>query len=1538
MDGSEIAIIGMAGRFPGARSIDEYWANIRGAVESITRFSDEDLLKAGVPAAALQSPAYVKARPALDGVEFFDAEFFGFSPREAEVMDPQQRFFLECVWEALEHSGHIPETDPAVISVYAGVSTSTYLTANLYANPEAVQQIGYFQAFLSNVQDSLATRAAYKLNLTGGCYSVQTFCSTSLVSVHMACQALADLECDMAVAGGVSINVPQNVGYWYQEGGIHSPDGHCRAFDEKAGGTLFGNGVGVVVLKRLDDALADGDTIHAVIKGSATNNDGSLKVSYTAPSVTGQARVIVEAMANAGVEPETVSYVEAHGTGTQLGDPTEISALTKAFRSGTQKKGFCAIGSVKTNIGHLDAAAGVASLIKAVMALQNRQFPPTLHYEKPNPEIDFPNSPFYVSSRLADWPAGPTPRRAGVSSFGIGGTNAHVILQEAPELPRVLAPRTAEMLVISARSATALDAATHRLAAHLKLHPHLPLQDVAYTLQVGRKAFSHRRVLVATGVDDALQALESLDPKRVFTQYQEQRNPSVVFLFPGQGAQYVDMGRGLYAAEPVFRQQVDACVELLRPHLGFDLRQVLFPEAGNSTEAAARLSQTSITQPALFVIEFALAKLWMSWGVTPKAMIGHSIGEYVAACLAGVFSLADALMLVARRAALMQALPAGSMVAVPLPAAELEALIQSELQGSILSVAASNGPAFSVVSGEAESVGRLTQLLGAKGLECRPLHTSHAFHSQMMEPMLAEFTALVGKVQRQAPSIPYLSNLTGTWIQPSEATDPTYWARHLRGTVRFSDGIRELAKEPNRLLLEVGPGQTLCSLVRQHREEKLNALQSLRHPQDASGMSDSAFLLTGLARAWQSGLELDWRRLHGKTSPRRIPLPTYPFERQRFWIEPAKRSATRQKRGSQRREIADWFYTSAWKSSTPLGSRTTTAEPQRWLILHGEGDVGPAVAEALAAAGHRVATALASDAWGDLGDRRYRVNPSQPEHYPQLLQGLATGGFVPNRVLHLWAIAPVPPELTLSDIGNAGMAEVWNRGLYSLAYLARALSRHAGSEPVELVVGSTGVQDVTGEEALSPLRSTLLAACKVIPQEMHSLRVRNLDLDPVPNATVPADWMRRFLNELCADGVAPEVAWRGRYRWTQSFESLPVPAREGSAVNFRERGVYWITGGLGGVSLVFAEHLARTYRARLVLSGRSALPPRDGWDVWLSAHDSRDGTSRKILQVRALETLGAEVLPVAADVGDAAQMRSALEQAKARFGVLHGVIHAAGVLEKDTFLPVEELTPAIFQRQFQPKVQGLLVLDEVLRCEPLDFCLLTSSLSSVLGGLNYCAYAAANQFMDGFARLRSRGSSVRWVSVNWDEWQLAEEVAAGEAGVSSVARGAIRRKEGGEALESILRSPRVPQIVVSTSDLQLRIDQWIKLEAVHRSSAITESAAAKSLHARPNIATAFVAPENETEKTIAEIWQQLLGIQQVGLHDNFFELGGHSLLATQLISRLRKAFGVELPLRTMFEATTIAELAKRIQTLQWLTTNQKAGASESTGEREEIEL
>jgi amino acid adenylation domain-containing protein len=948
--GYDIAVVGVAGRFPGASNVAQFWRNLCAGVESVKCFTEEELLAAGESPELLKDPHYVKAQPVLDEFDRFDASFFGFSPQDAAVMDPQHRVFLEVGWEALEAAGHQSESFPGTIGVFATCGMNSYMMYHLIHNREVMDTFGeWLVRHTGNDMSFLATRLAYELNLKGPSLNVQTACSSALVAIHLACVSLLSGECDMALGGGATIILPQNRGYLYKPNEILSPDGHCRPFDARARGTVFGSGAGVVVLRRLADALADGDRILAVVKGSAINNDGSSKVGYLAPSVEGQSKAITEALTVSGVHPETISYNEAHGTATIVGDPIEVVALTEAYRHFTQKKGFCALGSVKSNIGHLGEVAGIAAFVKTVLALQNQIIPPSLHYESPNPQIDFANSPFFVNAKLVPWPASDGPRRAGITSLGAGGTNCHVIVEEPPAVPASGPSRSWQLLLLSTASASALETATENLGRHLVEHPDVSLADVAYTLHVGRKAMEHRRALVCRDRDEAVAACESREG--IITSSARGADPKIAFLFPGQGAQYPNMGRGLYDSEPAFRAEVDQCLEILKREQGLDLRELLFPSAP-AKQACERLSQTAVAQPALFVVEFALAKLWMSWGVKPWAMLGHSIGEYVAACLAGVFSLRDAITLVAERGRLMQQAPPGAMLAVALPADEIKSLLAHPGRWVELSLSVMNGPEQSVVGGPGGPMTALEAEFAARGIQCRRLETSHAFHSSMMDPVLASYGERVRRVALRPPTISYLSNLTGTWVRPEEATDPAYWVRHLRHTVRFSENLSTLLANTDQILLEVGPGRTLGGLARQQSVAPVAVVPSLGRPGEA--MPDAEMLLRALGHLWVHGCNFDAARFYEGQRRSRVALPTYPFERQRFWVEADAPVATGPpvlpdpvKIGGKKSDLADWFYVPTWKRSRLPEVVPPPDAPRDWLVFLDECGLGADLIEQL---------------------------------------------------------------------------------------------------------------------------------------------------------------------------------------------------------------------------------------------------------------------------------------------------------------------------------------------------------------------------------------------------------------------------------------------------------------------------------------------------------------------------------------------------------------------------------------------------------------
>ena len=879
VDEQAVAIIGMAGRFPGADNIDALWKNLCAGVESI-RFLQQDELDPSISDKLINDPAYVRARGILPDAECFDAAFFGISPREAQILDPQQRVFLEVSWNALEDAGIDPDVCDGPIGVFGGAGYNTYFLNHVLANQQQFHALGEHQAMLANAPDYLATRVSYKLNLKGPSISLYTGCSTSLVAVSCAVDSLLTYQSDVALAGGVFVWCPQYSGYLYQPGEIFSADGHCRPFDSRANGTVFSNGAGVVVLKRLAEALQDNDRIYAVIKGAGVNNDGALKTSFTAPSVEAQAAAVAMAMANADVSPETIGYIEAHGTGTIIGDPIEVEALSRAFRSGTDAKGFCSIGSIKANIGHLDAAAGVAGLIKVALMLKHKQMVPSINYLHANPEINFADSPFYVGTALKDWPQGPHPRRAGVTSLGVGGTNVHLLLEEGPQGECSGPSRPLQLLLLSAKTKKAVVAAADKLKGHLQDHPETNLADIAWTLQTARKKFSSGCFAVCSDVADAVEVLEAATAPRLMHRESMVTPPDVIFMFPGQGSQYLKMGLGLYQQEKVFQGALDRCATLLKEHLQADLRDILFATGSDSGDAEATLRQTCYQQPALFSIGYALAELWNSWGVQPSAMIGHSIGEYVAACLAGVFSLEDALRLVAARGRLMQEMPAGSMLSVRLPAAQVEELIAEPL-----CLAAVNAPSLCVVSGPTADIQRLQKQLEEQDIGCAFLNTSHAFHSAMMDPIVAPFSELVRTVPMSAPKIPYVSTATGTWVTDEQATDPSFWGRQLRGAVLFADGITALLESPACVLLELGPRNTATTLAKQQITEvkRQIAVPSLGSTVEDHG--ELAAMLNAAGHLWTAGATIDWNAFYRKEKRSRTWLPGYPFERRRHWLE-----------------------------------------------------------------------------------------------------------------------------------------------------------------------------------------------------------------------------------------------------------------------------------------------------------------------------------------------------------------------------------------------------------------------------------------------------------------------------------------------------------------------------------------------------------------------------------------------------------------------------------------------------------------------------
>ena len=1434
-----IAIVGMAGRFPDAADLDSYWRNLCAGLESLCEFSREELLAGGADPHQVDDPAYVRHGVLLEGIDSFDAALFGLTPREAELMDPQQRLLFECALTALEHGGYGDVSRRQDIGVFVGTMDSLYLLNHVLPQVSLDDPL-LMSARFANSRDFAATRLAYKLNLTGPAVSIGTACSTSLVAVHQACNSLRLGECSLALAGGANVTTLKPEGYLYIDGDIRSPDGRCRAFDRDAAGTRGGDGAGLVLLKRLDDALRDGDEVHALIAGTALNNDGADKVGYTAPSVAGQCAVIRAAQRNAGIAPQTVRYVETHGTGTRFGDPIEIRALAQAF--GGAPRGSCAIGSVKPNIGHLDSAAGIAGLLKAVLALKHAQLPPHINYASANPQIDFDNSPFYVNTALQPWPRDAHPRRAGVSSFGIGGTNVHMVLEQAP--PQAPPPPLAQpqLLLLSAANADALAAQRRALAGCLRDAPSTDLAGVAYTLQQGRTARAQRDFVVAHDADQAAQLLAARDGQSDAPLDPAAAAPAVVFLFSGQGSQYPRMGADLYRHEAVFRGAMDECAALLRDELGFDLCEFLY---GADAADAAALASTAIAQPALFALEYALARLLAARGVEPTAMLGHSLGEWVAAHLAGVFGLADTLQLVALRGRLMQATPAGDMLAVALPCAELLPLC--EAAGA--SIACINEPCGCVAAGTRAAIAALRERLDGLGVTQRALPVAHAFHSPLMDGVLDEFAAAVARVQRHAPQRPFISGVSGRYIDAAEAVSVEYWTRHLRQPVQFAAGAETLLRDEallgqDAVFIEVGPGIALASMLRKQPLASgrlvVPTLRHARHDED-----DRVVLLQSLGQLWRRGIALAWPQPGG----RRLALPTYAFQRRRYWIDaPATAKRTAPAR------VEDTLYTPVWKLAAP--AHTPLPAAGRWLLI-GDGDgLAESLLQRLHADGAEAVQVRGGDAYACIAEGRYELALRDAAQWQRLVGELQRQGGLPQRIVHFGAMDEIAASFALQQ----------QHGAYTLLLLVQALARLPSCRVhIDLVTPPT--VRVDGSEQLVAAAATLAGLGRVIAQEHPDIRTRHIDCAGVP---APA-----LLAELLHAGDEAEVALRASRRWLRGFEPFAADPAAVRATRLRDDGVYLITGGAGNMGRAIAAHLlARLPRAHVVLLARRETLPLDQ----------------------------ARCSALRADVGDAAAMAAAWHQVRSEHGRIDGVLHCAGLLH-GVAKPVAELAIADFQAQYRSKVDGLAVVQQLLAEYEVPLCLVASSLSALLGGLGLAAYAAANAYADAFVQQRHALGDTRWTTVNWDAWNFA--TATG--GAAYTAKFGVSPQQGVGAFDHILRTRPLAQVVHGSGDFGARLRQWL-------TPAQSAPPTAK-VYARSARSDTALQPRNEVERRLVQNWQELLGLDEIGVQDEFFELGGDSLLASRAVNFVRTAFciGSEgFSLGDFFAAPRIAAIAAKV--------------------------
>ncbi len=1341
-----LAIIGMDCQIPGASNVNEFWNNLKNGLESFTEFTKDELLESGVPLKKINDPKYIPRRGIVNGVEKFDAGFFGFTPREAELLDPQHRLFLECCWHSLEDAGYAERDSKIRVGVFGGEGTAWYLN-DVINNPKVKKYADATSIVIGSDRDYLTTRVSYKLNLSGPSLNVQSACSSSAAAIILGIQSLQSYQADLILAGGVSVQYPEKVGYIYAPGGMESANGICSPFDKNANGTVFSRGCGVVLLKRLEDAIEDKDQIYSVIRAGAINNDGNKKVGYTAPSIEGQKEVLLETIELAGISPESITMVEAHGTATPVGDPIEVSSLSEAFQNYTNKKQYCAIGSVKSNIGHLDAAAGVIAVIKTSLAIKQKQIPASINFSEPNPDIDFENSPFFVNTKLKDWqPLNSEKRYALINSFGVGGTNACLILQEPPETIRNEKEHkhTDNILAFSGKSANVVDDYTVSLKEFVTENNDINLHDLAYSSLFRRKHFKNRAFLTFKDRDELLHKLSNGDSIKKGTF--EIPDRKLVFMFPGQGNQYLNMGLQLYNKYPLFKDVVDKCAEILLDELDLDIRSVIYPDK-DIEKANELIDKTYITQPAIFIISYAQATLLQSWGLKADYYMGHSIGEYVAATLSGIFTLKDALKAVTHRARLIQSLPGGAMCAVLLPEQEVIPMLRPNS-----SVGAINTPGLSVVSGPFEEIEELEKELSEKRIFNKRVPTSHAFHSAMMDPILDEMTELFQSIKLNKPTIPIISTLTSEVLSDSEATSADYWVKHVRNTVRFSEATTKCMELSPSVFMEVGPGQSLESAVKRHlnNQSEHSVVGSIRP--ESMNINDCEYLTSSIGRLWTYGVDVEPDSYLKGEELRTLSFPLYPFQKKKYIIDLPKNgiNLSNEDEDVKDPDIGNWVYLPSWKKTQNIDlllkqylNKLSIDNEERkvWLIFNDSFGLSNTIKTKLLEIGEEAVFVTSGKEFNKSDDNNFTIDITDKGDYETLVADLISTGRTPNRVIHLLNVEESPSETKLENCSSFEES-----AYYSALYLEQAFIDNNAMNDLNILFVANGVFDVIGEKVTSPHKSLAIGPARCVSREFNKISARFVDIDSdISNSTLIADQLIKEANLRCDDYV---IAHRNNYRWTEAFDKTYYDKLTKPQIIFKDNGTYIILGGSGGLGLEFAKHISGKVRANIILTYRTALPERSSWESYVKENPN-DIISEKIVAINEIESNGCKVYLLHAEADNFDQMKEVRDFAIREFGNVNGIIHSAGAAGGGIIsLKSKEMSEDVLKA----KTKGTLIIDKLFDIEKIEFVSYFSSISAITGEASRVDYSSANSFLDNYANYRNQIKSGSTISINWTSW------------------------------------------------------------------------------------------------------------------------------------------------------------------------------------------